>query len=451
MTDLVAWRDDPHRKPLLVTGVRQCGKTYLIRAFGEEHFQSLAYVNLERNAGAAGIFERDLDPRRIVTELSELYLDVPIVPGETLLFFDEIQAQPKAITALKYFAEDLPELAVIGAGSLLGVSLQGFSGVEQPFSFPVGKVDVVQLYPFSFREFLWSSGADWDSLLERYIPDEPIPETLFTSLIEQYNTYLIVGGMPEAVAMYRRTGDLDAVHRVQDMILLGYENDMTKYAPSTEFANLRQIWDSIPVQLSRENNKFVFSHVRKSARAKDLEASLNWLVGAGLVHLLTRVEVPRKPLSFHQDSSYYKVFFCDVGLIARRAGLSYRDLVNRGRETENFRGSLSENFVLGELVRLGYHPHFWRSANTAEVDFIVEVGETVIPIEVKSADNTQAKSYRSFINSFHPQLGFKMSLKNMGVTSIHWVDSRSGATRTWALPLPLIWLMPTIVEGQFVE
>ena len=430
LAELASWRDKSDRKPLLLTGVRQCGKTYILQKFGREYFDDVAYVNLERNPEIGRVFEQNFDPQRIIDELGNLFLGRPILPGKTLLILDEIQTQPVAISALKYFCEDIPELAVIGAGSLLGVSLR-----REEASFPVGKVDRLQMYPMNFCEFMWASGYEnYQDMLRKHPLEERVPDYVMSKMERLFYEYLVVGGMPEAVAVWVRSKDLAQVADIQDNILFGYENDFAKYAPVSEYTNIRAIWRSVPEQLARENNKFVFSRVKKSARAKDLEQSIGWLVDAGLIHLVNKVENAQIPLSVHADSSYYKVYFCDTGLLCRKANFSLRSILERSPSTGGFRGSLTENYLLNELLALDYAPYFWRSGNTAELDFLIEEAGSVIPIEAKTHLNTQAKSYRTFIRQFRPRIGYKFSLSNCGV-------STDGETTTYSVPLFMIWRM----------
>ncbi len=307
MIELLAWKEARRRKPLLVTGVRHCGKTYLLRHFGETHFPDFAYLNLEQNPQIASVYDVDLNPKRILNDLSNAILRRSIVPGRTLLVLDEIQAVPKAITALKYFSEEMPSLHIIGAGSLLGVSLR-----KGEASFPVGKVDHLQLRPMGFRELVWACGQETlqKSLEERNLQEE-LPPYYVEPLTKTLLNYYLVGGMPEAVTAWVETQDFNEVRQVQTNILSGYAADFAKHAPPSEFEKLDAIWQAIPAQLAKDNGKFVFSRVKKSARAKDLEASIQCLVDAGLIHLLKKVDHAQIPLSAHADNSYYKVYACD--------------------------------------------------------------------------------------------------------------------------------------------
>ncbi len=435
MERLIRWKQSPLRKPLLLTGVRQCGKTYTLRQFGEEHFEDTAYLNLEQNHRIAAVFEEDLDPRRILKDLETLFLTKPVRLGSTLLILDEIQTAPRAITALKYFQEDIPNLHVIGAGSLLGVSLR-----RQEASFPVGKVDRLQMYPLSFQEYLWANGQQpLEESLWRHDLTQPLGAHYAAPLKRTLLEYYVVGGMPEAVSLWAAHKDMEAVTQAQQNILAGYAGDFSKYAPPGEFTNLEAIWRSIPVQLARDNSKFVFSRAKASARAKDLEGAMQWLVDAGLFHLLHKVEHAIAPLSPQADRTYYKVYLCDPGLLCRMAGLSPASVLDEGAPPHALKGALTENFVLTQLIFQQYQPFYWRSGNTAELDFLIEQAGHVIPIEAKANLNTQAKSYREFARRFKPALGFKLSMKNLGLNQVL-------QTNTYSLPLYVIGQLRTIIK-----
>ncbi len=427
MQDLISWKNKRNRKPLLLTGVRQCGKTYILRKFGEEHFDNYVYLNLERDPQIAAVFNYDYDTKRILQDISNLNLLPEIIPNKTLLIIDEIQFNPKAITALKYFAEDMPELCIVGAGSLLGVSLR-----EEGASFPVGKVDRLEMYPMSFKEFLLESKSRRIvNSIENFDITKLLPDYILDNLNREYTNYLLVGGMPEAVKVWFENHNLAEVNEIQDNIIAGYENDFSKHSPKNELTNIELIWRSIPEQLAEDNNKFVFSRVKKTARAKDLEKSIGWLIDAGLIRVVTKVDNPQVPLSFYSNSSFYKIYLCDVGLLSRMAGFTLKSLLEKDESTGGFRGSLSENFINNELVSLGYVTYFWRSKNSAEVDFLIEDDGRVIPIEVKANVNTKAKSYNEFIKRYKTKIGFRFSLKNSG-------ENKVGVTKTYSLPLSLV-------------
>ncbi len=425
--NLVAWKNNPRRKPLIITGVRQCGKTYILKKFAEEHFKNLVYLNFEETETASAIFEYDFDVSRIISE-TEFLTKQKITAGETLLFFDEIQQCPKAITALKYFCENMPELHVVCAGSLLGVAL-----ARDNTSFPVGKVNRMRLYPMNFKEFVIACGqSDLVEALSNWPSDRPLPELHALPLSKLLKSFYAVGGMPEAVATWVSTKDIDAVEQVHREILEDYADDFSKHAPTSEVPKIRWIWDSVPVQLAKENNKFVFSHVKAGKRSADLEDALQWLSDAGLIRQVCLVEKPELPLSGFANRTYFKVYLCDVGLLRTRSGVSAQTVIGDAENYRRFKGAFAENYVLGELVSQGKEPYFWRSGNSAEVDFVYELDGSIVPVEVKSGDNTQAKSYRQFCKTYKPTYGFKMSEKNLGANMCE-------NTHTTSLPLYLAW------------
>lgn len=382
---------------------------------------------MEQNPKIASVFDEDYNPKRIISDLGNIFLNKTINPGKTLLILDEIQMAPKAITALKYFYEDIPELYIIGVGSLLGVSIR-----NDETSFPIGKIDRMQLYPMNFREFLWATGQEnLDKVLDDRDITAELPEYYMEPLKKSLLNYYAIGGMPEAVKTCVETKDFNEVEKIQENLLYGYENDFSKHAPINEIANLEAIWNSIPTQLREDNNKFIFSRVKKSARAKDLEASIQWLVDAGLIHVVEKVEDSKIPLSVNVDNSYYKIYLCDVGLLSKRAGISYAAINNNLEQLGTFKGVLTENYVLMELISLGYNPYYWRSGNIAELDFLIEDKGNVIPIEAKANLNTKAKSFLEFAKRFKPNTGFKFSLKNSGINEVE-------TTKTYSLQLFLV-------------
>ena len=423
---LKQWKDSPRRKPLLLTGVRQCGKTYVVREFGETQFKNLVYINFEKQPQYVGVFDYNLDPERIVKEIAQIS-STDITPGETLVFFDEIQECPKAITSLKYFCEDMRKLHVIGAGSLLGVALK-----KEPVSFPVGKVQRAQMYPMDFREFAIATGAgNLVEALKDWPVSREIPEAFFVPMEKLLKEYYAVGGMPEAVKTWTEMRDYDAVDDVLQEIISDYRDDISKHAPVAEVPKIRWIWDSIPLQLAKDNNKFVFSHVKEGKRSHELENALQWLKDAGLIYQLELVEKPEIPLSGFADASFFKVYLADVGLLRSVSGVTAETLANGSGLYLRFKGAFTENYVMTQLVAMGRKPYFWRSGNTAEVDFLFENDGEIVPVEVKSAENTQAKSYRLFCSRYESKVGFKLSLKNIA-------ENECVHTRTISLPLFMI-------------
>jgi hypothetical protein len=422
LTELEKWKSNKRRKPLLVKGVRQCGKTWLLKEFGRIHYDDVAYFNFEGNDALIARFDGDLDLLRIIAELGVLRGSV-IQPGKTLLIFDEIQFCNRALTSLKYFNEESPEFHIVCAGSLLGVAL------SKPLSFPVGKVDFLTLYPMDFHEFLLANGEE---ILCRYLqslkPSEKI-STLFTDKLENYlRTYYITGGMPEAVSIWIETKDISKLEAMQQKILDSYELDFAKHAPSKDFPKLSAIWRSIPQQLSKESGKFIFSQVRKGWRGKDLEDALEWLISAGLVHKVAKIEKPFVPLSAYADHTFFKLYLSDIGLLRKMANVSAEYFLRKSDTFKEFRGAMAENYVLCELVNQYQTEQFyWKSDNTAEVDFVLHHNTYIIPVEVKSERNNKSKSLAEYRKKYSPDISVKTSMSNVTYGEIRQI------------PLYLLW------------
>ena len=427
LKDLEKWKNRSRRKPLILTGVRQCGKTYIVDEFAKKNFQSYVYVNFESEETLSAIFDYDFDVNRIVSEL-ERHFKTQITPGETLVFFDEIQECTRAITSLKYFCEKMRDLHIVCAGSLLGVALK-----REQISFPVGKVNRLQLYSMSFKEFVIANDRmDLIEVFDEWPTDREIPKIYKEPMEDLLKAYYIVGGMPEVVKTWIETHDYDEVEEVQNEILEDYADDFSKHAPLTDVPKIRWIWDSVPVQLAKENNKFVFSHVKKGKRSAELEDALQWLVDAGLLIKAELVEKPEIPLEGAADKTYFKVYMSDVGLLRAKSKISVRTILEESDLYVRYKGAFAENYVLNELKSLGKAPFFWRSGNTAEVDFIYEEEGDIVPVEVKAADNTQAKSYKQFCKKYHSRKGLKLSRKNIA-------KNLCEATVTYSIPLYLEW------------
>ena len=427
MNNLIKWKGSARRKPLIISGVRQCGKTFIIEEFGRTQFMNLVTINFEEQPGLKAVFDFDFDTRRIISEIEKL-TGKKIVPGQTLLFLDEIQECPKAITALKYFCEKMKDLHLVCAGSLLGVPLR-----SENISFPVGKVNRLYLYPMSFREFAIASGeGSLIEMLQDWNVDRPVPDYIDVPMKKLLREFYVVGGMPEAVDVWVNTRDYSEVETVQREILKDYADDLSKHAPISELQKIRWIWDSIPVQIAKENNKFVFSHVKEGKRAADLEDALMWLQNAGLIYRLELVEKPQLPLSAFAVKTYFKVYMSDIGLMRVRANVSSDTIINESERYVNYKGAFAENYVNNELVVQGKKPYFWRSGNTAEIDFLYEEEDEFYPVEVKSADNTQAKSFKQFCSKYNPKKGIKLSGKNIA-------RSMSGETKAYSIPLYIAW------------
>lgn len=407
ITKLVEWKEKSNRKPLILKGVRQCGKTYLLKDFGKRHYESCAYFNFEENDALKTVFEKDYDTSRILFELG-LYLGKTIEPGKTLLILDEIQECGRAITAMKYFCENAPEYHIVCAGSLLGIALQ------KQLSFPVGKVDFLTLYPMSFSEFLRAEGPETlADFIENFKKGDNIPEVIGEKLVTFLRQYYITGGMPEVVEVWCNTHSIEQVESVQQTIINSYELDFAKHAPTKDFPKLSAIWRSIPEQLAKENTKFIFSHVKKGWRSKDLEDALEWLIGAGLVYKVCKIEKPFIPLSSYADDTAFKLYMSDVGILRKLSKLPYEVVLDATPTYKEFKGSMTENYVLCELLKsVDDTAYYWSSGNTAEVDFIIQSGTEIVPIEVKSERNVKARSLAEYRKKYTPKYSVKASMKH---------------------------------------
>ena len=404
---LVEWKEKANRKPLILKGVRQCGKTYLLKEFGKRHYESCAYFNFEENDALKTVFEKDYDTSRIVFELG-LYFGKTIEPGKTLLILDEIQECGRAITAMKYFCENAPEYHIVCAGSLLGIALQ------KQLSFPVGKVDFLTLYPMSFSEFLRAAGPETlADYVENFKKGDNLPEVIGEKLATFLRQYYITGGMPEVVEVWCNTHSIEQVEGVQQAIINSYELDFAKHAPTKDFPKLSAIWRSIPEQLAKENTKFIFSHVKKGWRSKDLEDALEWLIGAGLVYKVCKIEKPFIPLSSYADDTSFKLYMSDVGILRKLSKLPYEVVLDATPTYKEFKGSMTENYVLCELLKsVDDTAYYWSSGNTAEIDFIIQSATEIVPIEVKSERNVKARSLSEYRKKHTPKYSVKTSMKH---------------------------------------
>ena len=434
---LLKWKNKTSRKPLLVLGVRQCGKTYLVKEFGSKEFENMAYINFDGNKGLQSIFDYDFDINRIIDEIGSVVLNKKIIPGKTLLFLDEIQDCPRAIQSLKYFCENLPELHVIAAGSLLGIALK-----EQGISFPVGKVERLEMFPMSFEEFVIADGGEkYLNGMSKLPLGREISELYSVPMQKYLQNYYIVGGMPEAVKIWIQTHDYNQVEEIQNQILKDYADDFGKHTTPDTAIKIKLIWDAIPSQIAKDNNKFIFSHVKEGARAKDLEDALEWLVSAGLVYKLNLVPTPQIPLESMKDNTYFKIYMADVGLLRKKSNVNYRTILNGDESFIQFKGAFSENYIMSELKCLGVSAYFWRTKADAEVDFISDYEGVLFPIEVKSATNTKAKSLQLFCKRFSPKLAFKASLKNVG-------DNMIEETHIWNIPLYIFFRLKEYIKTE---
>jgi len=408
-TELVAWKRSEWRKPLLVRGARQTGKTFILKEFGKCEYQSIAYFNFEEDPRLKELFAGSLKPGKLIENLS-LYQKRPIRPALDLIVLDEIQTSNEALNALKYFQEEANDYHVAAAGSLLGVKL------STPMSFPVGKVNFIDLQPMSFLEFLDAVGeSQYRQLIEATETPEPIPLPFHEELIDLLRRYYFVGGMPEAVRQYAETRNLDDVRTIQREILNAYVLDFAKHAPVHDIQKLSLIWDSIPFQLARENRKFLFSAVKKSARARDYETAVLWLEDAGLILRCFLVSTPGHPLRGHADRSCFKVYALDVGLLGAMANISSDILTHGHRLFEEYKGAFTENYVAQQLRSFqGQELYYWKSAGgIAEVDFLCQSQDEILPLEVKSGVNPRSKSLRSYDDTFHPSQLVRTTLLNL--------------------------------------
>ena len=406
MIDLEAWKNRVGRKPLVVRGARQVGKTWLMKEFGHRHFEKVLYVNFEKTRRLQPLFELDFDIKRLQIAL-QAETGITITPENTLIIFDEIQSAPGALNALKYFYEDAPELYIIAAGSLLGVALHAHT------SFPVGKVEFMDLYPMSYYEFLEAMGEK--NILEILKSNDWQLITTFKSkYIELLKQYYFVGGMPEAVSVFKKNYDFKAVRYVQRNILDAYEQDFSKHAPTELVPRIRMVWNSIPSQLAKENKKFIYGVLKEGARAKEFELAIEWLVNCGQIHKVFRAAKPSIPLKAYEDRSAFKIYLVDVGLLTAMGDIDANTLLEGNSIFNEFKGAITEQFVLQQLVNDGNNAIFyWTSErSTSELDFLVQNRGNVLPLEVKAEENLQAKSLKVFYQKYNPKISIRTSMSD---------------------------------------
>ncbi len=410
MSFLEEWRKSAYRKPLILQGARQVGKTYSVLEFGRTHYENVAYFNFETNPKLADTFAENISPAYLIPILSHI-AGQTIVREKTLIVFDEVQLCERALTSLKYFCEDAPEYHVIVAGSLLGVAVN-----RSKFSFPVGKVDMKTLYPMDMEEFMLALGED--ALVEQiklcFQTDTPLPSALHAAALQLYRQYLIVGGMPECVMQYADTKDFLLIRHLQDTILASYLNDMSKYNHLNEIKKTRLTYDNITVQLSKPNTRFQYKLIKKGARASEFENAIEWLMLSGIVSQVYRVEQIKKPLENYRDIDAFKIYVSDLGLLCAKKDLAAPDILYMTDELNDFKGGMTENYVQVQLIINGYRTYYWQTDRGAEVDFIIQRDGQLIPIEVKSADNTRAKSLNLYMDRYQPAYAIKLSTKNFG-------------------------------------
>ncbi len=407
LKDLIEWKNSPERKPLILRGVRQCGKTWVLEEFGKQNFEETAYFNFERQNNLASIFAGELDPQQILFELGVVSRK-KIIAGKTLVIFDEIQACPRALTALKYFCEEAPEYHIAAAGSLLGITLASTEG------FPVGKVNFLDLSPCSFAEYLNAA----DTALYEYTLSlkisKPIPEIFAERLTKYLNEYLTLGGMPAVLSLYLQKKDIIKAEKVQADILKTYELDFSKHIPAGDIPKLFLLWKAIPQQLGKENARFVYGEVKSGARAKDLVDALRWLENANLIRWISRIEKPEIPLSAYEDRKSFKLYLSDVGLLRRLAGIPAEAVLMKQDIFNEYRGRIAENFVLQQFISMNIFPvYYWTSGNLAELDFVILSGNKILPVEVKSGLNTRAKSLKIYREKYSPYKAIRFSMLNL--------------------------------------
>lgn len=417
------WKSTADRKPLIVQGARQIGKSWAVEEFGRRRFKHVAVFNFDKKKELKGVFSQTKDIKRLLGEL-ELYTTVPIIAGETLLFFDEIQDCKEALNTLKYFREDAPEYDVIAAGSLLGVATKrkkkkaddDSDEVEADNTFPVGKVSFLDMYPVTFREYLRMANPRLMERMEARLTGlEPLPEILFNQLTEQYRRYQVCGGLPKPCSDMLDNAGMAVIEQDLEDLRKSYELDFTKHVDSKDIPRIREIWRSIPSQLSRENKKFVFRAVREGARAREYESALDWLVLSGMIYRIYCTEKPELPMKHYEDLTAFKVYVLDQAVLRSMAELPPEAVLTKGDILKEFKGAMAENFVLGSLLAQGFKtPHYWTlQGNKAEVDFLIQNGLEIIPIEVKAEDNVNGKSFAEYNKKYEPRIRLRYSLLNI--------------------------------------
>lgn len=410
MEDLKEWKDNRYRKPLILQGARQVGKTYITLEFGRKYYENVAYFNFETNPKLNETFNEDISPDYLIPILSHIASST-IVKEKTLIVFDEVQLCERALTSLKYFCENAPDYHIIALGSLLGVAVS-----REKFSFPVGKVDMLTMYPMDMEEFMLAMGEE--NLVEQikncFHTNSSMPSALHDAAMLLYRKYLVVGGMPECVLQFTQTEDYILVRHTQNTILTSYLNDMSKYNTSNEIKKTRLTYDNITVQLSKKNTRFQYKLIKKGGRAAEFENAIEWLCLSGIVSQVYKVEQIKKPLENYRDIDVFKIYVSDLGLLCAKKDLVANDVLYMVEELNDFKGGMTENYVNIQLTINGYKTYYWESNRGAEIDFIIQRDGQLIPIEVKSADNTRAKSLQVYMDTYKPNYAIKLSTKNFG-------------------------------------
>lgn len=409
INDLKKWKESENRKPLIIHGARQVGKTYIIKQFGKEYYDNLIYVNFETNQELNSQISDSIDAKYVINKL-ELFYGEKIIPGKTLIFFDEIQANERALTSLKYFYEDAPEYHIIAAGSLLGIAIN-----RENYSFPVGKVQMINMYPLSFKEFLIAIGRDGliEEIQKHFENDERMDKDIHELCLKLYRTYLVVGGMPEVVQTYLSEQKTIAAIDVQAEILLSYERDMTKYADNSLSNKIISSFDSIPVQLAKDNPKFQYKVISKGGTSGIFGDAILWLKNSGIVNKVYKA-VAELPLEMHKDLTSFKLYMSDVGLFVNKARYPLYQIDLSEQPTMIAMGPLTEHYVANELRINGYETYYWESGGKAELDFIIQKNTDIIPIEVKTSTHTKSRSLDIYMKTYNPKYAIRISEKNFG-------------------------------------
>lgn len=419
---LAEWKSAEDRSPLIIQGARQIGKSWAVTEFGRTHYKYTAIFNFDKQQELKTVFEKTKDVRRIIGEL-ELHTDVPLREEDTLIFFDEIQDCKAALNSLKYFKEDAPAYHIIAAGSLLGVAVnekssnssRGESSEQINDTFPVGKVNFLEMYPVTFREFLRMSDPVLMQQTESRLVDlEPLPDILFNKLVEQYKRFQLCGGLPKPCSDMLDGAGMEKIENDLVELKKSYEFDFTKHVAAKDIPRIREIWRSIPSQLSRENNKFIFRMVREGARAREYESALDWLVLSGMVYRIYVSQTPQLPLKHYEDTTAFKVYMLDQAILRTMAELPPEAVIAKGDLFKEFKGAMAENYVLGSLITQGFKtPHYWTiSGNKAEVDFLIQDGIAILPIEVKAGENISGQSLKVYQDKYSPRIRIRFSMKN---------------------------------------
>lgn len=429
---LIKWKNSSQRKPLIIKGARQVGKTYIIKQFAQKEYNSYIYLNFEEDPNLKSLFQGDRNPKKIIENLS-IYSEKQILPENTLIIFDEVQNSPETLTSLKYFCEENNNYHIISTGSLLGISL--YSNKES--SFPVGKVNFIQMLPLSFREFLYANKED--KLIDFLIDKKdlkPIPEAFHNKLLDYLKLYFFIGGMPEPIAEYITSKDFNNIRKIQKDILTAYAMDITRYALKNEAIKISEIWDSIPSQLIRENKKFKYSEIKTNAKSREYYTSIQWLINAGIVHQIYNQSIPKLPLSVYKNDNIFKLFLIDIGLLGAMLNLSPKTIIEGNTLFTHYNGAFTENYTAQELIVNNFNEIFyWTSKNNAEVDFLLSYQDNILPLEIKSGLNTKAKSLKIYGEKYNPPFLTRSSQRNFNKNK-----------NLYDIPLYAISLLPQIYK-----